>query len=197
MDTLQAAFTKLDLTKEDQTKEDLTKEDLKQKIKINFKSVLYYELKFDQDNYDKIVKLVLDTLNLQKDLDSKDLVVSTETNKYKVNDEFHITVLYTGGKDDIRSDNLTKFIGQKFDIEINKIGLNNQFITIGVNIIGDIPYYGNDVKHITFGINKFTPFEKKPLPKDSYLALLPNDQNHLTVFDSPIIVNATFDAKTK
>ncbi len=185
MDTLQAAFTNLDLSKQDP--------------KQDFKSILYYELKFNQSNYDKITEIVIDTLNLKKDPDSKDMVVTNtnSNNKYKVNDEFHITVLYTGGKEDTRSDNLTKFIGQTFDVKINKIGLNNQFITIGVDIIDNIPYYGNTVKHITFGLNKFTSFEKKPLPKDSYLALLPNDQNHLIVFDSPIIVNATFDVKTK
>lgn len=193
----------------DKIQESLTNLDLNKSDKINFKSVLYYELKFDQDNYDKIVKLVLDTLNLHKEFkstvskDTTDLVVINNNNngdqqyKYKVNDEFHITVLYTGGKEDQRAQNLTKYLGQKFDVEINKIGINNQFITIGVNIVGDIPYYGNDVTHITFGLNKFTPFEKKPLPKDSYLALLPNDQNHLTVFDLPIVVKSIFDVKTK
>ena len=161
----------------------------------NFESILYYELKFDKTAYDKIVELVMTTLNLKQDLDYKELVVTNDTGKYKVNDEFHITVLYTGCKKNDKSDKLNGYIGNQYELKIEKIGINEQFICIGVDIGDDIPYYGNSVKHITFGINKFTCFEKQPLPKDSYLALSNDDKKTVKVLEQPIIVNATFGVK--
>jgi hypothetical protein len=162
---------------------------------LKFESILYYELKFDKNEYDKILELVMTTLKLKQDLDHKDFVVTNDIGKYKVNDEFHITVLYTGGKKDDRSENLNKYIDNQYQVKINKIGINEQFICIGVDIGDDIPYYGNPVKHITFGLNSFTSFKKKPLPKDSYLALSNNFTKTVKILDQPIIVNATFGVK--
>jgi hypothetical protein len=161
----------------------------------SFESILYYELKFDKTTYDTIIELVMTTLNLKQDLEYKELVLSNGEYKYKVNDEFHITVLYTGCKKDDRTDKLNGYIDNKYQVKIVKIGITDQFICIGVDIGDDIPYYGNPVKHITFGLNKFTCFEKQPLPKDSYLALSNDFAKTVKILDQPVIVNATFGVK--
>jgi hypothetical protein len=162
----------------------------------NFESILYYELKVDKKDYDKIIELVMTTLDLKRDLNYKEFVVTNNTSKYKVNDEFHITVLYTGCKKDDRSEILNKYINNQYELKIEKIGINEQFICIGVNFSDDIPYYGNLVKHITFGLNKYTQFENKVLPKDSYLALSnDNDKNTVKILDKPVVINATFGVK--
>lgn len=131
-----------------------------------------------------------------KSLKESDTFMKLDNAIYTLKDEFHITVLYTGGKQDDRADSLQEYLGQKFNIQINQIGYNQHFISVGISIIGDLPYYGNDIKHITFGLNNFTL--KKALPKDSYTALLTDNQN-IIHFDSSsgLIVETEFNVKTK
>lgn len=179
----------------DQLNEQLSKLTVKEP---NFKSVLYYELKFDKTTYDKIIDVVTSKLNLIQDPKYENLVVTNSQTLYKVNDEFHITILYTGGKEDKRSTDLNKFVDQQFDVKIEKIAYNDQFICIGVKFDDLFPYYGNPVKHITFGLNQFNPLAKKPLPKDSYLALASdNDLNTIEILVEPITVTATFAIKCR
>lgn len=81
---------------------------------------------------------------------------------YKINDAFHITTLYTGGKINDKCNEMESQLGKEMTISLNKIAISKQFITIGT---GDInPYYGNEIKHITIGLSKS---EKKIYPKDS------------------------------
>jgi len=92
---------------------------------------------------------------------------------YIANSEFHITTLFTGGKPHEKSEFVEKEVGSNVLIKINKLGISNNFITLGVETIkledgNEIQYFGNDVKHITIGLNKTG---KKVFPKDSYTAL--------------------------
>ena len=159
--------------------------------------VLYYQLEFSEDNYSTISKLVSSTLNLSEKT-PKGVVTgsfNTQSSSFQVNDAFHITVLYTGGKVDDRTSSLNKLIGKPFNVEIERIGMNQHYICIGVKIDESLPYYGNDIKHITFGLNKFDP-KKKVFPKDSFFALNPEHSN-VVVLDEPIVIQANFSVKTK
>ena len=83
---------------------------------------------------------------------------------YKLNDEFHITLLFTGGKEHEKCEEMESQLNKTLKVSINKIAVSNDFITIGVDDLGNCSYYGNPVKHITVGIAKYG---KKLLPKDS------------------------------
>lgn len=93
---------------------------------------------------------------------------------YTANNEFHITTLFTGGKIHEKSADLESQVGKKVLIKVNKLGISEKFITLGIESIKftvnseDILYYGNDIKHITVALNKTG---KKIFPKDSYTAL--------------------------
>ena len=178
-------------------------------MSINHSNILYYELKFSKENYSKILQFVLDntkndgllSLNNCPDNFAKILKTSKETDKiiisgdsaYKINDEFHITVLFTGGKQDDKGIELCKFLNNKYDIIIEKIGMTDDFISVGVIIKGDLPYYGNNVKHITIGLNKFGK-SKKVFPKDSYTALL---SDNIVIPDKPLCIESEFVYHTK
>ena len=92
---------------------------------------------------------------------------------YSANSEFHITTLFTGGKVHEKSADMDSQLKSKVLVKINKLAVSDKFITIGIDSIKledgtDIFYYGNEVKHITIGLNKTG---KKVFPKDSYTAL--------------------------
>jgi len=82
-----------------------------------------------------------------------------EIEQYKLNEHFHITLLYVGGKENIHVDQLIPFNGAKSTIIVNSIAKSDDFIVLGVSsIIGEdgsnLPYFGNPIKHITIGLNK-------------------------------------------
>lgn len=92
---------------------------------------------------------------------------------YTANSEFHITTLFAGGKVHEKSADMESQLKSKVLVKINKLAVSEKFITIGIESIKledgtDIFYYGNEVKHITIGLNKTG---KKVFPKDSYTAL--------------------------
>ena len=155
---------------------------------LDYSNILYYELSFSTEDYNKILDFVVKTTNgtiIKKEdenvdekfipfinkLKTGEKVLAIKDVLYKLNNEFHITVLYTGGKEDKHCDELQKYLDMKFKVSIDKIGVNDSFICIGVSVPIDLPYYGNDVKHITIGLNNFDK-SKKVFPKDSFKALL-------------------------
>lgn len=78
---------------------------------------------------------------------------------YKLNDYFHSTLLYVGGKENAHIDELLPFEGTKCTIIVNSIAKSDDFIVLGVSSItdengSDVPYFGNPIKHITIGLNK-------------------------------------------
>jgi|688.fasta_scaffold948928_2 hypothetical protein len=110
---------------------------------------------------------------------------------YTLNSEFHITTLFTGGKFHEKSAELDTYIGKKVSVKINKLGISNDFIVLGIEYIKmdeetECPYYGNPVKHITIALNKTG---KKVFPKDSYTAL------EQSSFDLDIIIYGIFSQK--
>jgi hypothetical protein len=86
---------------------------------------------------------------------------------YKLNDKFHTTLLYTGGKEDPKALEVEPFLDTDLEVELKTIGISDNFVVCGIEILNKaFPYYGNPIQHITIGLkvesNKF-----KILPKDS------------------------------
>jgi len=111
--------------------------------------ILYVSLKLNKD----LINEIIDLFNLSK---------------YDIQDEFHTTLLYTGGKENPNLDSLRPFFDTSCNIQVDKIAISSRFITLGVTKIIDndnneIPYFGNEIKHITIGKKK----GMKLLPKDS------------------------------
>lgn len=87
---------------------------------------------------------------------------------YKLNDKFHTTMLYLGGKKDVRAIELENFVNKEISIKIMSIGMSDKFIVCGIEFENNkIPYYGNPIQHITIGIKKLESDKLKLLPKDS------------------------------
>jgi hypothetical protein len=116
---------------------------------------------------EKMTDLYVDKLN-----DNEQYIIDG-INIYTLNDEFHITTLFTGGKENEHSDIFEKIINKKIKIKLNKLAISINYIVLGVESINfidnsaDVPYYGNLIKHITIGLNK----KNKVYAKNSYLAL--------------------------
>jgi hypothetical protein len=166
---------------------------------IVYSNILYYELTFsDKENegYKTILNMVLDKLNITDSYNKEKNTVEHNGNTFKVNSEFHITMLYTGGKDHEKNETMYQHIDKKYNVVIHRIGVNDKFICLGVDFKEMDSYYGNEVKHITFGLNKS---KKGVYPKDSYTALLDgnNENHHIIKLEEPIIVEATFKAHLK
>lgn len=82
-----------------------------------------------------------------------------EIEQYKLNEHFHSTLLYVGGKENDHINELLPFDGAKCTIIVNSIAKSDDFIVLGVLSIicedgSDLPYFGNPIKHITIGLNK-------------------------------------------
>ena len=183
-------------------------------IPIDYSNILYYSLKFEKN--DDIIEIILNNVkkseifknisgsilsdsikdkifkfpNLLKSLKENDNVIFIDDCSYNINNEFHVTVLYTGGKTDDRCIELNKLINNKYNIYVTKIGITPKFITLGISFgladaVDTVPYYGNDIKHITIGLNKHD--FKKIYPKDSFNALLSED---VIILDKPIVLEA-------
>lgn len=162
-------------------------------------NILYTALKLDSDNYKKLfdhvkklledkygenkVELVNQELYKELKLDnvkSKN-VLKVDTNYYKINDEFHVTCLFANTKE--LKDKYFDFYDRiksnsKVELTVNNIGVTDEFICCAVSFDKDLPYYGNEVRHITFGLNSF----KKLQPKNSFNALVNNNNMLKTDF---------------
>ena len=176
---------------------------------LDYSNILYYELSIK--DYDKILDFVVKTTNgtiikkedenvdekfisSVKKLKNGEKVLAIKDVLYKLNNEFHITVLYTGGKEDKHCDELQKYLDMNFKVSIDKIGVNDSFICIGVSVPIDLPYYGNEVKHITVGLNNF---DKKVYPKDSFKALRYDNETTVTDNDDKFDVDGILKVNLK
>lgn len=118
-----------------------------------YKSTIYYSLNINSNI------AVLEVL--QK--------YGVNTNNFDLNDHFHITVLFTGGKIHENSKDLDALLGKAFNVNVDRMAVSRNYITFGVNWIKsaenwkDIPYFGNEIKHITIGITKDTDKKGKKL----------------------------------
>jgi hypothetical protein len=124
----------------------------------------YFQQKLSPEEKDEISKTYQKNIQETKD---KEVFIIYDGVFYKVNDEFHITTLFTGGKPVAQNDEMEAQHGKELQVKLNKLAISKSFIVIGVDTL-DCIYYGNSVKHITIGLSKSG---KKVFPKDSYTAL--------------------------
>jgi hypothetical protein len=125
---------------------------VKPQKETSFKDILYYSIVVCEESFNTIKTnpdIIKHTENVDKDI--------------KLNEKLHITALYTGGKFHDKAVEFAEFIGKDITIEVESIAISSNFIVLGVanfsyvkddSISDDIPYYGNPIKHITYGVKK-------------------------------------------
>lgn len=122
-----------------------------------------YDVKKDFSNI--ISKLISEDIFAVKydDLDKNNIQTL-----YKLNEKFHTTMLYLGGKKDTRALEFEPIVGNEIKATIISIGISNKFIVCGIELVNKSnPYYGNPVQHITIGLKKTESNKFKLFPKDS------------------------------
>jgi hypothetical protein len=133
-------------------------------------TILYYSLDIDKHCYNKLLNIV----NKYELFDN-----------YNINDKFHITMLFINKFNIKFASVLDTFVDSTMQVVVNSYAISDDFITFGVESIKykdcDVPYFGNDIKHITCGISK----NKKLFPKDSPNAFI----NGVIYNIEPIIIN--------
>lgn len=137
-------------------------------------------------------KILYISLNLDT-LDINNILKLFNITPFIINEKFHITLLYTGGKPNEKLDIFKPFFDKLCKITINKIAISDKFITLGVYKIthedNDIPYFGNEFKHITIGKK-----DKKLAPKDSPSAF---SEGIVMNFDKHYIINGIIEPELK
>ncbi len=110
-------------------------------------NILYYSLIVDSDSKN----LLLNNENTSSFFNMKD---------YKYNEDFHITLLFVGCKDNKNIQTMKSVLNTQCTITCDKIAISDKFITLSVETIVDkdnnenIPYFGNEIKHITVALSK-------------------------------------------
>lgn len=101
---------------------------------------------------------------------------------YKLNDKFHTTLLYLGGKKDLRALEFNSCVGKDIVASIISVGISDKFIVCGIELEANtVPYYGNLIKHITIGLRKADIPKFKLFPKDSPTAFVEGYKINLDV----------------
>jgi hypothetical protein len=159
--------------------------------------VRYYKHTIEDSN--KIIDLVISTLGWVFNRADR-TIVRPDRRVYKVNSEFHVTVLFPQrAKGQAEAATLTNHLGAKVSIRATEVGVNDDFICIGVEGIeydtDEIPYYGNDVMHITFAMADPINGCKKLQAIESYTALNPvSETGRVIRLANPFIFPASFCA---
>ena len=161
------------------------KDNVKDEKKVSFKDILYYSIVVCEESFN-IIKTTPDIIKHTENVD-KDI---------KLNEKLHITALYTGGKFHENASKFAEFIGKDITIIVDSFAISSNFIVLGVanfsyakdDINVDIPYYGNPIKHITYGVKKgFKPVNSPSAFKDGV--------TH--TFEKPYKLNAKLEVVTK
>ena len=159
---------------------------IKDEKKVSFKDILYYSIVVCDESFNTIKTnpdIIKHVENLHEDI--------------KLNEKLHITALYTGGKFNDNASKFDEFIGKDITIEVNTFAISSNFIVFGVAnfsyikddiISNDIPYYGNPIKHITYGVKKgCKPVNSPTAFKDGITY----------TFEKPLKLNAKLEVVTK
>jgi len=185
--------------------------------KKNYSHILYYTLKLENDKIHEILTNnnisiykkddnleifhphIIDILQLK----DEDKFVIHNKNIYKLNKDFHITLLYVGGKKESLPDEngktnfdkcieLENFLHSNVQIILEKISISEKFIAIKVLSCDNIPYFGNPVIHITIGL-KISKEKLKPADSPSVF----DDMDRTDIFINEITLNGIVDKITK
>lgn len=185
--------------------------------KKDYSHILYYTLKLHSEkiyeilnNNDILIYKKDDNLEIFQPhmteilkLKDKDKFVIYNENIYQLNKDFHITLLYVGGKKESNPDEngktnfdkcieLENFLHSNIQITLEKISISEKFITIKVLSCENIPYFGNPVMHITIAL-KIS--KEKLKPADSPSAF--DDMDRTEIFINEITLNGIVDKVTK
>ena len=158
-------------------------------IKDNVKDILYYSIVVCDESFNTIKTnpdIIKNIENVDKDI--------------KLNEKLHITALYTGGKFHDKAIEFAEFIGKDIIVEVDTFAISSNFIVLGVTdfsyvkddindvISNNIPYYGNPIKHITYGVKKgCKPINSPTAFKDGVTY----------TFEKPLKLNAKLEVVTK
>jgi hypothetical protein len=108
-----------------------------------------------------------DEEEINKKINNGSFLVKTEEGHiYLLNNKFHITLLFTGGKPNEHDEEFANLEENSVNVSVNRVGFSESFFVLGVSIPSEIPYYGNEIKHITVGLRQKAG-KFKVLPKDS------------------------------
>jgi len=170
----------------DELDETLKALSIKDEKKVSFKDILYYSIVVCDESFNTI-KTNPDIIKHVEILD-KDI---------KLNEKLHITALYTGGKFHDKANEFAEFIGKDITIEVDTYAISSNFIVLGVAnfsyvkddvISNNIPYFGNPIKHITYGVKKgCKPVNSPTAFKDGVTY----------TFEKPLKLNAKLEVVTK
>jgi hypothetical protein len=158
---------------------------IKPQVEVSFKDILYYSIVVCDESFNSI-KTNPDIIKHTKKIDED----------IKLNEKLHITALYTGGKFHDKASEFDDFIGKDITIEVDTFAISSNFIVLGVanflyvkdEINLDIPYYGNPIKHITYGVKKgCKPVNSPTAFKDGVTY----------TFEKPLKLNAKMEIVTK
>lgn len=158
---------------------------IKDEKKVSFKDILYYSIVVCEESFNSI-KTNPDIIKHVEILD-KDI---------KLNEKLHITALYTGGKFHDKAVEFAEFIGKDITIIVDTFAISSNFIVFGVvnfsyikdEINADVPYYGNPIRHITYGVKKgCKPVNSPTAFKDGIKY----------TFEKPLKLNAKLEVVTK
>ena len=158
---------------------------IKDEKKVSFKDILYYSIVVCDESFNSIKTnpdIIKHTKKIEEDI--------------KLNEKLHITALYTGGKFHDKAVEFAEFIGKDITIEVDTYAISSNFIVLGVanfsyikdEINLDVPYYGNPIKHITYGVKKgCKPVNSPTAFKDGITY----------TFEKPLKLNAKLEVVTK
>jgi hypothetical protein len=164
---------------------------IKDEKKVSFKDILYYSIVVCEESFNSI-KTNSDIIKHVEKMD-KDI---------KLNEKLHITALYTGGKFNDNASKFDEFIGKDITIIVDTFAISSNFIVLGVAnfsyikdeineddvISNNVPYYGNPIKHITYGVKKgCKPVNSPTAFKDGITY----------TFEKPLKLNAKLEVVTK
>jgi hypothetical protein len=160
---------------------------IKDEKKVSFKDILYYSIVVSEESFNTI-KTNSDIIKHTKKIDED----------IKLNEKLHITALYTGGKFNDNASKFDEFIGKDIIIELDTFAISSNFIVLGVtnfsyvkdeiNADNNVPYYGNPIKHITYGVKKgCKPVNSPTAFKDGIKY----------TFEKPLKLNAKLEIVTK
>lgn len=160
---------------------------------VNYKDVLYYGITFNDTQYTKLLEIIhknpvfsnihINDLALNKDEikiisslkswekfnivtlpDSKNRVI------YKLNEHIHITILFVGKKENEHAYIVQPFIDKTVNCVVTRYAISEKFIVAEVKFKNndfEVPYFGNEIMHITIGLRQSLDKKNKVFPKDS------------------------------
>ena len=154
-----------------------------QEIKSNPSNILFYSLELTNASR----QFLLESDSVRDRLDN-----------FKINPEFHSTILFTGGKENSNIETLVPLVGREYCLVVDRVAISDRFITFGIECIfnddGEIPYFGNEIKHITAGIAKKSSKKGNMSPVNSPSAFTDGE---IVIFERPFVIGGTLKEITK